>query len=93
MLGLWIGFGMPYLPGFRDAGVSFAGLAILALAPGSSISAAAGYFYKSVFCNVEAMQIGALLIGLTAPHSWFGLGAAVGVRLLPGDFRFAGQAS
>ncbi|KXU82158.1 hypothetical protein CI15_31765 [Paraburkholderia monticola] len=71
-LGLWIGFGIPYLLGYPDAAVPLAGSAMLTLALGSSISAARSYFYKRVFSNVVAMPIGTLLIWLTAPHLWLG---------------------
>ncbi|MBC8722266.1 FUSC family protein [Paraburkholderia sp. 31.1] len=71
-LGLWIGFGIPYLLGLPDAAVPLAGSTMLTLALGSSISAARSYFYKRVFSNVVAMPIGTLLIWLTAPHLWMG---------------------
>ncbi|MFT4066627.1 FUSC family protein [Paraburkholderia sp.] len=71
-LGLWIGFGIPYLLGYPDAAVPLAGSTMLTLALGSSISAARSYFYKRVFSNVVAMPIGTLLIWLTAPHLWLG---------------------
>ncbi|MGF6289482.1 hypothetical protein [Paraburkholderia youngii] len=64
-LGLWIGFGIPYLLGFPDAAVPLAGSTMLTLALGSSISAARSYFYKRVFSNVVAMPIGTLLIWLS----------------------------
>ncbi|MCC8395213.1 FUSC family protein [Paraburkholderia sp. MMS20-SJTR3] len=69
-LGLWIGFGIPYLLGYPDAAVPLAGSTMLTLALGSSISAARSYFYKRVVSNVVAMPIGTLLIWLTAPHLW-----------------------
>ncbi|EDZ98448.1 hypothetical protein BH160DRAFT_6236 [Burkholderia sp. H160] len=71
-LGLWIGFGIPYLLGYPDAAVPLAGSTMLTLALGSSISAARSYFYKRVFSNVVAMPIATLLIWLTAPDLWLG---------------------
>ncbi|WP_429447041.1 hypothetical protein [Paraburkholderia sp. WC7.3g] len=71
-LGLWIGFGLPYLLGYPDVAVPLAGSTMLTLALGSSISAARSYFHKRVFSNVVAMPIGTLLIWLTAPHLWMG---------------------
>lgn len=56
-MGLWIGFAIPSVLGFRDAAVSLAGSAMLTLALGSSISAARSYFYKRVLSNVVAMPL------------------------------------
>lgn len=72
-LGLWIGFGIPYLFGYPEAAVALSGSAMLTLALGSSISAARGYFYRRVMSNLVAMPIGTLLIWLTAPHLWLGV--------------------